>query len=160
MGSNRYTFIGAYLVFTKLPTEIKPETKVTTTITCDNAACEKYNKLIITSKFCPECGHPSKADIQKTTKDITKTTSVYKLMEEFGDDNILFNQENVLLPNHTLKNSITLEDDDESGCMNCPIKEDAIKEFCEKYKDFLKFLDTYPKTIQYEIHFGIVNYWH
>lgn len=157
MGSSKYTFIGAFLAFTELPSEVKPQTNTTKTVTCDNGTCKNYNK-VINAKFCPECGQPAKIDVQKTTVDVTITKSDYELVEEFGDENLFFRYEGLLLPNRRLKNCITI-DESSDDIMNCPVKEDAIQEFYDNYHKFLLFLDAYPLKLQYEIRFGIINYW-
>lgn len=157
MGSSRYTFIGAFLAFTKLPSETKPETNVTKSVTCDNNNCKEYRKSI-NAKFCSECGQPSKTNTQTTTKDVTKTTSLYDLMNEFGNEDILYECEELLLPNRSLKNSITIDNETES-ILNCPGKEESIQEFRNTYQSFLNFLDLHPGKPQYEIRFGILNYW-
>lgn len=155
MGSNRYTYIGPYLIFKSLPTK---QVEVKDTIKhCSNETCINHKK-ITQGKFCNQCGEPIVKSVH--TRNETTTIGAYELTEEFGNPNMLcIINGDYLRSNKALHNAVTISDFQQDEEMECPKEEEAINEFRNEYQSFLTFLDLHEGKPQYEIKFGVLSYW-
>jgi len=149
MGTNQNTYIGPYITIDKLPTKSKNETLYT----CSNTSCKIRGRKAI-GKFCNDCG----SENTNVTKTKEVNISPYELMNEFGNEDIMFNLEGeYLLPNSRNKYSIRYDDNDGFLKKDIMDKSLAINAFSTEHKDFIDFLIS--KDVQFTISFGVIAYY-
>ncbi len=150
MGVDRCINLGPYIKLIKIP-EIEVKDNF---ISCLNTECKSYNKMI-GGDFCKNCGSKTGSiDIIKKIK-----IDIIQIMYDTKNIDLFFYYEDkVLIPNQIpskLKPFCPRISDLET---EIPNKEEAISIFKESYGDFMKILD--KNGIEYEIKFGILNYYY
>jgi hypothetical protein len=164
MGARHCVNIGPYMVLGEIPkiSTTSTKTKINKVNTCSDVECKSHKKAL-TGNFCQLCGSATTELVWESTSTntVVKTTSSYDLMEEFGNEGLFFNLDELMIPNSSEKElkkyMISAGQDDDSFEKEIPNKEEAIICFEKTYEKFLAFLT--EKKVPYEVKFGVISYW-
>ena len=152
MGSTKNVYVGPYFDIIKIPA--KKVEKKDSYKTCLNEDCQIHLKKSV-GEFCSNCG--SRNVIKTNTKFVDDIKSVYQIMDEFGQVDLLFYNDEILMPNRRNKYS---KHDDDPFLLN--MDENYISNALESFKkDYSKFTDYLKDNgIEFDIKFGVdLYYW-
>jgi hypothetical protein len=149
MGSHQHTYIGPYLKINKVPKVSKTEVLYT----CSDSKCKAYNAKA-SGNFCNTCG--AKNANRSKTKEVN--LSIYDMMFDFGDENIMTSLDGeYLIPNGKKHYAIRYDDSENFVEESINDKENSINNFLNDYKAFIDFLIT--MKVEYTVSFGVLAYY-
>lgn len=157
MGVSQNTHIGPYI---KVEEKIVEKEVSETLNTCSNTECEIHGKKSV-GKFCSNCGSENKPTTTKNKKNVI--LSIYELLHEFGDSDLVFPVEvtsgsKILLPNRRNKYSISIDRDTESKEKEIGNIDQKVESFKDDYNELIQFLKR--KELSFDIKFGVISYWY